>query len=53
MPRPRSRPRQLDLQWADTMQWEDVPRDAQERVRELLAELLRHAAQHADGVGDE
>lgn len=53
MPRPRSRQQQLDLEWADTTQWEDVPSDVQERVRELLVDLLQHAARRAEEAGDE
>ena len=53
MPRPWSRQRQLALEWADTMRWDDVPRDVQERLRELLADLLQHAARRAEGAADE
>jgi hypothetical protein len=53
MPRLRSRQQQLGLEWADTMQWEGVPPDVRERVRELLVELLQHAARREEGAGDE
>lgn len=50
MPRRRSRQQQLDLEWAGTMRWDDVPPDVQDRLRELLADLLRHAAGNAGGA---
>jgi hypothetical protein len=35
---------QLELEWTSAMRWADVPVDLRDRVREHLAQLLRHAA---------
>jgi hypothetical protein len=56
MPRLRSRQQQLDLEWANIMRWDDVPAEMQDRLRELLVDLLRHAASRggaAEGPADE
>jgi hypothetical protein len=55
MPRLRSRQQQLDLEWADIMRWDDVPTDVQDCLRELLVDLLQHAAgrRAAEGPADE
>ena len=56
MPRLRSRQQQqLNLEWADIMKWDDVPTDAQDRLRALLVDLLHHAAgrRAAEGPADE
>ena len=52
MPRLRSRQQQqLELERADIMKWDDVPTDVQDRLRELLVDLLHHAAGRRDAAG--
>jgi hypothetical protein len=45
----RTRSPQIPLEFVGpgVMRWEEVPADVRERVRELLAALLRHAAGRA------
>jgi hypothetical protein len=38
---------QLALEWTEAMRWEDFSAPVRERVRELLAALLRQAAGRA------
>jgi hypothetical protein len=40
----RRRATQLALDWLTPLQWQEVPPAARERIGDLLAELLRHAA---------
>jgi hypothetical protein len=45
---------QLDLEWTDTMRWEDLPAAVRERVGERLAEVLRQVARaSAEASGGE
>ena len=42
--RRRSDEEQLELEWTNAVRWADVPVAIQDRVREHLGNLLRHAA---------
>lgn len=50
MPRRREQQAQLELEWTDSMRWEDVPDDAREQLREHLVAVLREAAQRGGRV---
>lgn len=53
MPRERGSHAQLDLEWTDTMRWEDLPAAVRERVCERLAEVLQQVARGRAGAGGE
>jgi hypothetical protein len=50
MPRPRAARAQLDLEWTDTMRWEDLPVAVRERVGERLADVLHQVARSGAGA---
>jgi hypothetical protein len=41
---------QLDLDYLAQLRWPDLPPELRERLRELLADLLRQAAISGDGA---
>lgn len=41
---PKAMGRQLELQWTEAMQWQDLPTPIRDRVRAILYNLPRQAA---------
>jgi hypothetical protein len=48
--RPRSREKQLDLEWTAPLRWEDLPAEVRDELRVRLHELLAHAASATPGA---